>query len=255
MGALYFALQPVHVEAIANTVGRCDLMAGAFVVAAVLAHRRDWWLAVPLYAAALASKEGGAVFLGLAVANDLIVGADSRTLGNAATATATGTKATIGGLALVRRRWRLYAAYVGVAAVYAATLAVVFRHRPLVDIAPEWLHATWIDRWLTEARVVPEYVRLMVVPFDLKIEYSPRVIDMAHGLSLFVAAGLAMVAFAGVCIALTWRRAPVAALGLAWFAIAISPVSGLIRKSWPRMLTLAPVLTDVTSPPESPLAQ
>lgn len=59
VGALYFALQPVHVEAIANTVGRCDVMAATFVVAGVLAHRRGHWTAVPFYAAALASKEWG----------------------------------------------------------------------------------------------------------------------------------------------------------------------------------------------------
>ena len=222
-GALYFAVQPAHVEAIANTVGRCDLMAGAFVVAALLAHRRDSWLAVPLYAAALASKESGVVFVGLAIANDLIVGALSPTLGDAP---------SIGpGAGLVRCRRRLYAGYLAVAAVYAATLAVVFRHRPLVYIAPAWSHATWIDRWLTEARVVPEYVRLMVAPFDLKIEYTPRVIDVAHGLSVSVVAGLAMMAVVGLCLVVAWRRAPVAALGLAWFAIAISPVSNVLFAS------------------------
>ena len=222
-GGLFFALHPVHVEAIANTVGRCDVMAAVFVVGAVLAHRRGSWWAVLLYAAALASKESGAVFLGLAAGNDLIVGAVEPG--------AAPTDVPCRGPALWRRRWPLYAGYFGVAAVYGLALAIVFRHRPLVDIAPSWFRATPIDRWLTEARVVPEYVRLMVAPMTLRIEYSPRVIDVAHSLSPLVMAGLFITAIVVACVVYTWRRAPVAAWGLVWFGIAISPVSNILFAS------------------------
>jgi Tfp pilus assembly protein PilF len=223
-GSLFFALHPVHVEAIANTVGRCDVMAAVFVVAAVLAHRRGSWTAVPLYAAALASKESGAVFLGLAAANDLIL--------TAATGAAGATGATVTrGMAAVRRRWRLYAGYLGVAAAYGVTLAIVFRDRPLVDISPTWFRASPVDRWLTEARVVPEYIRLMVAPYTLRMEYSPRVIDVAHHLSPLVAAGMAVTAVVVLGLVYAWRRAPVAAFGIAWFGIAVSPVSNVLFAS------------------------
>ncbi len=225
-GSLFFALHPVHVEAVANTVGRCDVMAAVFVVAAVLAHRRGSWIAVPLYAAALASKESGAVFLGLAAANDLILPAAT----GAAGAAATRGMATRG-MATVRRRWRLYAGYLGVAAAYGVTLAIVFRDRPLVDISPTWFRASAVDRWLTEARVVPEYIRLMIAPYTLRMEYSPRVIDVAHHLSPLVAAGMAVTAVVVLGLAYAWRRAPVAAFGIAWFGIAVSPVSNVLFAS------------------------
>jgi Tfp pilus assembly protein PilF len=232
-GALYFALQPIHVEAIANTVGRCDVMAAAFVVAGVLAHRRGLWLAVPLYAAALASKESGAVMLGLVVANDLIIGGVTRDrwVGTAASGATTPPLIPLQGRALWQERWPLYAGYLGVAALYALALAIVFRHRPLVDIAPTWFHTSVIERWLTEARVVPEYVRLMIAPFDLRIEYSPRVIDVARTVTAPVAVGLGLVALSVLCLVHAWRRAPVAAFGLSWFAISISPVSNILFAS------------------------
>jgi protein O-mannosyl-transferase len=220
-GSLFFALHPVHVEAIANTVGRCEVMAAVFVLAAVLAHRRGSWTAVPLYAAALASKESGVVFLGLAAANDLILTPAASAAGAAATR----------GMATVRRRWRLYAGYLGVAAAYGVTLAIVFRDRALVDISPTWFRASAVDRWLTEARVVPEYIRLMVAPYTLRMEYSPRVIDVAHHLSPLVAVGMAVTAVVVLGLAYAWRRAPVAAFGIAWFGIAVSPVSNVLFAS------------------------
>jgi protein O-mannosyl-transferase len=224
--ALFFALHPVHVEAVANTVGRCEIMAAVFVVGAVLAHRRGSWLAVLLYAAALASKESGAVFLGLAVANDLLLGTE-----HSASRDVAPTPAGIRGVALLRRRWPLYAGYFGVAAAYAGTLEMVFRHRALVDISPTWFRASVVDRWLTEARVVPEYLRLMIAPYTLRMEYSPRVIDVAHHLSPLVAAGMVVTGAIVVAFVYAWRRAPAAAFGLAWFGIAVSPVSNILFAS------------------------
>ncbi len=231
-GALYFALQPVHVEAIANTVGRCDIMAAAFVVAGVLAHRRGHWVAIPLYAAALASKEIGVVMLGLVVANDVLLGGVGRASAiKTPVGDAPAGEIPLQGAALWRARRPLYAGYGAVAIVYAAALAAVFHHRPLVETAPIWEHASIIDRWLTEARVVPEYVRLMVAPFELRIEYSPRAIDLARSVSPLVALGLLLVALGALCAIYAWRRAPAVAMGLAWFVIAISPVSNLFFAS------------------------
>jgi len=233
-GALYFAVQPVHVEAIASTVGRCDLMAAVFVLAGVLAHRHGRWTAVPLYAAAVASKESGAVMLGLVAASDAIFApapdgsAHAPGLGGVRAAVHAAVRPAARAL---RRRWRFYAGYLAVAAVYAGALALVFRHRPLVDLAPAWFHATVMDRWLTEARVVPEYVRLLVAPFELRLEYSPRVIEVAHTVTPTVALGLALVGLAVICAILAWRRAPAASFGIVWLAIAISPVSNILFAS------------------------
>lgn len=56
--ALLFAALPVHVEAVANVVGRAEILAAVFVLAAWLAHRRGRLpLAALLWLAAVLSKE------------------------------------------------------------------------------------------------------------------------------------------------------------------------------------------------------
>src|SRR4029077_621844 len=65
---LLFAIQPVHVEAVANVVGRAELLAGAALLGMALVHSAPRPLTTTrviavglLAAAALASKETGVV--------------------------------------------------------------------------------------------------------------------------------------------------------------------------------------------------
>ena len=197
-------------------------MAATFVIAGVLAHRRGSWAAVPFYAAALASKESGAVLPGLVAASDLILGGVALTMAE---------PLVLRGRELWRRQRPLYAGYLGVMLVYAAALTFVFWHRPMVSVAPAFYRSPLIDRWLTEGRVVLDYVRLMVVPFTLRIEYSPRVIDVMRTLTPAVVTGMMVVALALTMVIYCWRRAPAVAFGLAWFAVAVSPVSNILFAS------------------------
>jgi len=221
IGVIFFALHPVHVEAVSNTVGRCDVMAATFALAALLAHRRGSMWAVAFFALALGSKESGVVVLGLAVANDILLdGGESAVPGEAVGAPR--------GWAVIRLRWRVYAGYLCVVALYAAAVGLVFRHRSFELVAAMWTGASTVDRWLTMAALVPEYVRLVFAPFHLKIEYSPRDVVLQHTLSWAVLSGLAIIAALGAAIAYCWRRAPAVAYGLAFFAIAIFPVSNVV---------------------------
>ena len=101
--AALFAVHPVHVEAVANVVGRLECMATVFALGVVLAHRASSWLALPLLALGLLSKENAIVAVALVLANDVLLERP----------------------ALRRRRW-LYVGYAVVVAAYAATLATVF---------------------------------------------------------------------------------------------------------------------------------
>jgi tetratricopeptide (TPR) repeat protein len=203
-GALWFALHPVHVEAVASVVGQTELMAAVFVLAAVLAHRRGQRIAALWFALALLSKESGVVFLGLALAVDRIDGA---------------------------RRVALYVRYGVVAALYAACLVVMFASQPLSKIAPTWAGATLGERWLTMLTVVPQYVQLLVAPVTLHMDYGPRVVELATAVTPAVVVGAGLLVLLVLAAVAARQRAPMVTLGLAWIAIAIAPVANVLFPS------------------------
>jgi len=205
--ALLFALTPLHVEAVANVVGRAECMTAAFVIAALLAHRRGSWFAPGCFALALLSKENGIVFLGIAVAHDLLLAGPPREA--------------------LRARRALYGAYAAVVLAYGATLLAVFRGAPLSAPAHTFDGASTYERLLTVAATVPEYARLLLFPFDLSADYLPGVLDLTRTITLKVVLGLLLAALLVIAILRAWRRAPVLAFALLWVPIAISPVSNV----------------------------
>ena len=211
LGALVFAVHPVHVEAVANTVGRLELMAAFFVLGALILHRdRSRW--APLaFTLGLLSKENAVVFLGVAAAHDLLLAGDPRQ-------------------AFRDRRW-LYAVYGAVAAAYAVVLAALFHGQEFVVPAATWYGASTGQRLLTVATIIPHYARLLFVPFSLSADYTPRVIELARGWSPLALLGVAIVALAVVAVARSWRRAPVLAFAIVFFAVTISPVSNVLFPS------------------------
>lgn len=248
VGGLVFAVHPVHVEAVANLVGRSELLCAAFTLGALLVHRRRSWVAIPLYAAALCSKESGIVFVGLAAASDLLLPAGDVCVTRPAvqptdgpppgsipsTATGGAASASLGlfsQMPWLRRRARrkqLYIGYACVTAAYGGLLALLFRDQPLLRTAVIWQHAGPIVRWLTVVRVIPEYARLLLFPLRLHVDYGPRLIDLVDrptpavliGVLIGLAAIIAVVRFA--------RTTPLLAFAFSLFAITILPVANVV---------------------------
>jgi protein O-mannosyl-transferase len=216
-GAAWFAVHPVHVEAVSNGVGRCELMASAFVLLAFFAHRERKRTAILWFALALASKESGIVFLALAALNDLLLGRAPR-----------GAQPDT----VVEPSLReLYISYAGVTAVYAGILTLIFQHQLFVATAVTWDGASAVDRWLTMLRVVPEIARLLLAPVELKVDYTPRTIDLVTSVTPAVILGATLVIASIVAGIAAWRRAPAVTFGIAWFYIAVSPVSNVLFPS------------------------
>lgn len=223
---LLFAVHPVHVEAVANAVGQGELIVALLSVYALDRYirarrsesgqldRRDWTRIGTAYAFACLAKENGFLLPALLIAAELLL---------------------FQGEPVADRARRLWRGFVAVGAVGVACLALrtAILNGKVGTPAPAetFMGIGTPQRLLTMLRVVPEWLRLLVWPAHLRIDYRPP--DFAastgfHAMELFGAlllvAGIAAAAWART------RQRPIA-FGLAFFALAILPVANVIVPS------------------------
>ena len=210
--ALLFGVHPVHVEAVANIVGRLECMAALFVLVSIIAHRRKSRWTPAFFALAMLSKENAIVFLALAPAHDLLLVRDWRT-------------------AFRERRW-LYLGYAGVIVVYAALFAAVFHDRSITTPSRGLIGLDMMDRLPVVASIVPHYVRLLLVPAELSASYAPNVISLHPGvIGVLLGVGLATILVVAIVATIRERRWPVLAFALVWIPIALAPVANVFFPS------------------------
>jgi hypothetical protein len=225
-GGLVFAVHPVHVEAVANVVGRAELYAAAAVLGAVLLHlrgagwtgwRRGGRLAgiALLYAAGLASKEMAVTLPGLLLLLDVTVRRDGE--GD-----------------LVRRLRASLPVYLVLGATLAGYLVVRLSVLGVWtgEAAQAGLRSLGTGgRLLAALAVWPHYLRLLVAPAELSMDYQPGVLVPSTGVDAAVVAGaLILLAVVAGAVALA-RGRPVLALALGWFFVAVLPVSNLVVRA------------------------
>ena len=213
--AALFAVQPVHVEAVANTVGQPELVVGLLAVTATawyVAARRAGelsWLTIgglaAIYLVMCFTKEHGIVLPGLLVAAEFSLLERPRPA----------------------RSGTLLAALVLVAALFLAVRTAVLGGLA-GDIANASIRGVGLeDRVLTMLAIVPQWIRLLLFPWHLQADYMPRELDLATTFGLPQLIGCLLVA--GLVALAVWsrRRAPVVCFGLCWTGIALFPVSNL----------------------------
>jgi hypothetical protein len=219
-GALIFAVHPAHVEAVANVVGRAEMIGAVFLFGACLlwvrrteTSQRRLAAVGALFGLALLAKESTAMLPALLVLLDF---ARSRWRLE---------RASVAGYA--RTEWPLAAVCAMVLACYIALrFAVLGRFGPAqLDPALEGS----ADRVLTALQAWPQFARLAFFPRTLLADYSPRIILPAVSWTTSAALGAAILAalLAG-SISAARRGHARSALGLFWFPITILPVSNLI---------------------------
>lgn len=213
VAGLVFAVHPVHVEAVANIVGRAELMATAFTLSAVYAAvelDRPWFSAV-LWGLGLLCKESAGV-APLLVALAWWAGA--------------------GRLRPPRRRLILFAGAWGAVLVACVAAADAALHGSIgsAGTAPVFAgHSPFAVR-LTAVSELVDAARLLLVPVTLRVDYSPaeRTIVTGIGDGRFLAGALVLALWA-VLVMAAWRRGRrVEAAGLGWIGLAYLPVSNLI---------------------------
>ncbi len=211
LAGLVFAVHPLHVEAVANIVGRADLMCALFAVLAVhaaLVRDRLWW-SVAALALGLLSKESAAIVPALIVWG-WIVG-----LGRPAP----------------NRRWAYVASWVVLGAAYLLVRwGILHPYARLLHLAPVFVEASPLNVRLTAVAALADVARLLVYPLTLRVDYSPaeRTLVTTPLDARFALGLVCVVAWAGL-LSLAWRRdRRVETFGLGWIAISFLPVANLL---------------------------
>ncbi len=223
-GGIVFAVHSVHTEAVANVVGRAELMIALFALAACMVYMssaregrfsiRTIVVLAILYALAGFTKELGFVLPGLLLATDL---------------PSIGYRRAGDFKSFVRRRVPLFVVLTGVLVLLFAARWVALG-TPL-ESQPDRIFtvdASYTTRLFTMARVWPRYFELMLFPLDLSADYSPAIILPATSLTPIGAAGFALILTTLVITVLSFRRAPEFAMAVVWVAIGLMPVSNLV---------------------------
>lgn len=212
---LLFAAHPVHVEAVANLVGRAEVLAALGVLLAchlylstrVRTGARVGGIAV-LYLLALGAKESAATLPALLLVLDALRARDA---GTAPSSLLRRNAALLGTLALV------LVAYVLLRVQLLGGLGN--------DPAPYLRDVSTVDRLATALRLVPEYLRLMFWPADLSAEWGPGVLSPAGWGEPLVWVGLLLAGALGAAAWMSWKGDRWIAGAVLWFAVAVFPVS------------------------------
>lgn len=218
--AALFAVHPIHTDAVTNIVGRAELLAAAFVLAAIrlaatAASRRA--PAIPQATAALAVFLGclckESAFAGFALAPAAFLWL-RRNAGGRAGAASAAVPYVLGALAFLGLRLAIF-----------GTLRLPYRptwvDNPLAHLLPR-------ERMATALVIVWQYVATLMAPLHLSADYSfnqvPPVVEATDPRLWGAAAVLAGVGF--VCVA-AWRWTPWPALGALFFCVTLGLTSNV----------------------------
>lgn len=222
LGALFFTVHPVHVEAIAVAVNQGELLVGLLASVAGYAYvgarrqgplgRRHRWGLFAVMLAGVLIKENAAILPLLLLAAEGTVLRDSTP----------------------ERRWHeiwrpqvlmWLALAVGLVLryrVHAGEMRATFTAEALDGLS-------MVERACTViGSVVPEWLRLLLWPAHLQADYSPREIMPVTHFSHDVALGALLVTLVLALAIRTARRAPVVSFGIWWTILALGPVSNIL---------------------------
>jgi protein O-mannosyl-transferase len=213
-----FAVHPVHVEAVANLVGRAEVLATLCVLLACQVYlggspRSTGRIAAisALYLLGLGSKEIAVTLPGLLLVLDALRRTGER-----------------------EGPWRILVRNLPLMAALTATLVVYLLLRmqangALLGLppAPYFFGISTAQRLATAAALVPEYVRLLLWPRDLSADWGPDLLRVVGWSSPHAWLGVAITIAAAALAVVSWRRARWTAAAVLWIALAIFPVSSL----------------------------
>ncbi|MES1259500.1 MAG: glycosyltransferase family 39 protein [Gemmatimonadota bacterium] len=241
LAAAFFAVHPVHVEAVAVAVNQAELVVGALLAIMMTAYidrRRSgrpltagWIVTMTIgYFVAALFKEHALLLPALMIAAELTVLRGLRPRGDGVAPSAEDARARGDGVAPYGAPLRTFY----LALVLAAVSFIGIRNAALGgDIKGSFTAEALTDlsfggRALTMLGVVPEWVRLFLWPAHLQADYSPGEIVAATHWGLAQTLGAALLVGA---IWLAWAcrvRRPTVTFGILWIGVGLALVSNMI---------------------------
>ncbi len=222
---VFFALHPIHTEAVANVVGRAELLYTFFYLAAWQLHiklktfrpdREIWGIAgvILLLLLSFFSKEMSITFIGTVILFDFMFKNDA------------------GFANLIRTRWKYYIVYA------VLTIAFLLFRFSLVSLSlvvyPIENYLVMLDapyRVLNALHIIFfKYAVLLLFPYKLSPDYSHKAI---HILSLLsdIRSVLTIILSIIACLVLIWsyRKLPIIFFAMMLIAITLSPVTNIAK--------------------------
>ncbi|MDZ4258589.1 MAG: tetratricopeptide repeat protein [Gemmatimonadales bacterium] len=222
--AVFFAVHPVHVEAVAVAVNQGELIVGILASLAVLHYikrRRvgnlrmiDRWTLAGVVLAGCLTRENAAVIplLLLACEWTILRPAAGVAWWRSRSVLSTHMLLWLSVLASVVLRYR----------IHGGELRGTFTAEGLAGLSLLGRAQTVL------AGAVPEWLALLLWPASLQADYSPREIMPVTGFSVEVLLGAVIIGLILVLAIRTMRRAPAVSLGIWWTIFALGPVSNIL---------------------------
>ena len=221
VGAAVFAVHPVHVEAVAVSVNQGETFVAA-ILAWCCAVYLDWrrgllpWRGallriLPLFTVALFIKEHALVLPGLLFALELSVLRGERSVRD-----------------VLRPAGALLVALLAIGGVFWTIRSSILGPGSGTSPAEALQGLTPFGRAMTMLSVVHEWVRLLLWPAHLQMEWSPQEHIPFLAWSLRDTLGVTTLLTLGLALALSWGRRPRITLALLWAGAALFPVSNLL---------------------------
>ncbi len=229
VAGLVFAVHPIHVEAVANVVGRGEILAALFFLLAALVlqrgRRRMGWgrlaAVLFLYTLAFLTKESAITLLGVVLLLDS--GREDIRVREVKS--------------YLRDRWPLYLGMILIAGVllWARVQVLGSAAQAFAPLGAEILEE--VPRIHTVTSSWPHIFRLLFFPQDLVVDYGPAVIPIAFRWNAVNLLGVVLVLAALLFGLFSWGRGALGpnrlspravGWGVVWFTITLSPTSNMV---------------------------
>jgi len=227
---IIFAVHPIHTEAVTSVVGRADILATFFVLAAYLTYikfleKKYFWfyvISVVSFALALLSKEMAITLIGMIFLHDIFSEnfAPDETIKQSS------------GYRLRRlySHLRYYLGYLAMAGLYMGVRILLFGRIGFDPTRQFFFNKSVAVRFFTMLKVIAYYVKSLVIPYPLHVEYGDySIIKLSNSLSqpdTFLSLCV-LVLLLGLMISL-YKYMRLASFGLAFFFLTLFPVSHII---------------------------